>query len=286
VIDAVPKEADWIGKEGGQELPLLSMTQHYYTPWSDNTRLAAAGIPTALFMSWPDRHFHSQFLTEEVIDPAALRRSSVVSGVAAFEIADAGPDRAAAIARTVAGRSVERLTTAGATHAGDGVDDPGDAHDLLDRLAERDVANLRSVLDLAPDSERVETLVADLQADIEAAAERERAALPNTESDGNDGSPVADRTPVRTAEQAARWDGLDYEDLRALADELATADDDAGWRSLRIVCDEVWNFVDGERTVGDIATAVGVEYDLTVEPGAVNRILEGHAESGNLELRG
>jgi hypothetical protein len=286
VMDAVPKEADWIGKEGGQELPLLSMTQHYYTPWSDNTRLAAAGIPTALFMSWPDRHFHSQFLTEEVIDPAALRRSSVVSGVAAFEIADAGSDRAAAIARTVAGRSVERLTAAGATHAGDGVDDPDEAHSRLDRLAERDIANLRSVLGLAPDSERVETLVGDLQADLEAAAERERAALPDAESDGTEQSDVTARTPVRTAEQAARWDGLDYEDLQALADDLAAADDEAGWRSLRIVCDEVWNFVDGERTVGDIATAVSVEYDLTIEPEPVHRILEGHAESGNLELQG
>jgi hypothetical protein len=48
----------------------------------------------------------------------------------------------------------------------------------------------------------------------------------------------------------------------------------------------VWNFVDGERTVGDIATAVSVEYDLTIEPEPVHRILEGHAESGNLELQG
>ena len=81
-----------------------------------------------------------------------------------------------------------------------------------------------------------------------------------------------------------RWTGLEYADLLEIADELNDADPDAGWRSLRVVSDEAWNFVDGERTVGEIADAVGFEFDLRIDPGPVGRILDGHADGGNLRF--
>lgn len=284
LVDLSPKEADWIGKEGGQELPLVSLTQHYYTPWSDNTRFAAADIPAPLFMSWPDRCFHSQLLTEDVIDKRALRRSALVSGVAALELATADDQTAESIAQIVAGRASDRLRRLGSRYTTGDIDDRARRH--LRYVAERDVAALRSAAELADGnvSERLDRLANTVQE----TADQEISAL-NLDSTGLDRPGDANKVPVRTVEDGdalvERWTGLDYEDLLEIADELHEDDPEAGWRSLRVVSDEAWNFVDDERTVGEIADAVGFEFDLEIKPRSIFRILEGHAEGGNLRFK-
>ena len=277
LADQSPKEANWIGKEGGQELPLLSLAQHYYTPWSDNGRFAQYDIPAPLFMSWPDRCFHSQLLTADVIDPAPLRRSALISGVAALELAVATENEAAGIARAVAGRSLRRLQSLGADYAGNGTIR---ARRHVDFIEKRDLEALASVTDLSADAADT---VDELRAQIEETAKQVRTSLDAPTETKRDG--VADLVPIRTTDDlVSRWVGLEYDDLLSIADQLAEADDEAGWRSLRVVSDEAWNFVDGERTVGDIADAVGFEFDLRVEPEPVYRILSGHEDGGNLRF--
>lgn len=292
LADRSPKEADWIGKEGGQDLPLVSLTRGYYTPWSDNTRFAAAGIPAPLFMSWPDRCFHSQLLTPEVIDTRVLRRSALVSGAAAVELATADDRTAASIARLVAGRATDRLRRLGARYATDETTHRARRH--LRYVADRDTRALRTAAALtdADVSDQLDRLVES----VTSVAGQEVAALdvaPETPSgdprDHGHGTATAhDRVPVRTVDGddalVERWTGLEYEDLLEIADSLGRADEDAGWRSLRVVSDEAWNFVDGKRTVGEIADAIGFEFDLRVEPEPVARILEGHAAGGHLRF--
>ncbi len=272
-----PKEADWIGKQGGQELPLLTLKQHYYTPWSDNGRFAALGIPAPLFMSWPDRCFHSQLLTEDVIDPAALRRSALISGVAAVELAAAGATEAESIARIVAGRTVSRLQRIRADY---GADADARVRRHVEYVTDRDIAALTSVSDLSDD---VDDVVNTLAESIRETADTVTNSL---EASGTtDRSEVADLVPVRTTDGlVARWAGLEYADLLDIADELAAADEDAGWRSMRVVSDEAWNFVNDERTVGEIADAVGFEFGLQIEPDPIHRILKGHADADNLRF--
>lgn len=277
LADKSPKEADWIGKEGGQELPLLSLAQHYYTPWSDNSRFAQYDIPAPLFMSWPDRCFHSQLLTADVIDPAALRRSALISGVAALELAVAAEDEAGAIARIVAGRSLQRLQSLGADYAGAATPR---ARRHVEYIKERDIEALGSVTEL---SEDVTETVEELEDQIRRTADQVVDSFDDIEE--SDRGDIAELVPVRTTDDlVGRWVGLEYEDLLEIADQLAEADEDAGWRSLRVVSDEAWNFVDGERTVGDIADSVGFEFSLTVEPGPIYRILGGHEDGGNLRF--
>jgi len=281
LADKSPKEADWIGKEGGQELPLLSFKQHYYTPWSDNTRFASAGIPAPLFMSWPDRCFHSQLLTEDVIDPAALRRSALLSGVAALDLAAADRTEAESIARIVAARSVSRLRRLGADYATGTADDRARRH--LSYVADRDAKAVRRTRELTDVD--IDDTLDDLVSRIRETSRNERESLDVTEAD-DERPDVAERVPVRTSDGpiVERWAGLNYTDLLDIADDLAETDSNAGWRSLRVVSDEAWNFVDGERTVGDIADAVGFEFGLEVEPEPIHRILEGQAERGNLRF--
>jgi len=277
LAEQTPKEADWIGKEGGQELPLLSLAQHYYTPWSDNGRFAQSDIPAPLFMSWPDKCFHSQLLTEDVIDPAALRRSALISGVAALELAIAGEDEAAAIARTVAGRSLSRLQRLGGKYSGRSTPR---AHRHAEYVAQRDTEALSTVTELSDDvTETVSQLESRIQETVDEVGDSFDTPR-ETERTG-----VAELVPVRTTNDlVSRWVGLEYEDLLEIADALADADEEAGWRSLRVVSDEAWNFVNGERTVGEIADAVSFEFDLGVEPEPIYRILEGHETGGNLRF--
>lgn len=275
LADQSPKEADWIGKEGGEELPLLSLKQHYYTPWSDNTRFAQHDIPAPLFMSWPDKCFHSQLLTADVIDPAALRRSALISGVAALELATAGKEEATAIARAVAGRAIQRLHQIGGEYAGDA---PPRARRHVQYVKARDSQALQSVTEL---SGATKATVEELESQVSETAAKVAGSFDIEEQP--DRGEIAELVPVRTTDDlVARWVGLEYEDLLEIADLLAEGDEDAGWRSLRVVSDEAWNFVDGERTVGDIADAIGFEFGLTVEPEPVYRILAGHEEGGNL----
>jgi hypothetical protein len=280
LADVSPKEADWIGKEAGKELPLIQFKQHYYTPWSDNTRFASAGIPAPLFMSWPDRYFHSQKLTEDVIDPAVLRRAGLLSGVAALELADADHHEAKSIGEIVAGRAVQRQSTFSSRYrTTDDVD--AWATRRLEYLVDRDIDAMRSAAELT--DEDVSATFDELEEELRETHERVVSDMPSPSREDPHSS--ADLVPVRTTdERARRWRGLDYEDLLEIADLLAEGDDDAGWESIRVVTDEAWNFIDGERTVGEIADSVGFEFDLRIEIEPIHRLLAGQADTGHLRF--
>jgi hypothetical protein len=285
LIELSPKDANWIGKEGGKELPLVTFTDHYYTPWSDNTRFAAEGLPAPLFMSWPDRGFHSQFLTEKVIDPAALRRCALVSGVAAVQLAAAEAAEASDIARLVARRASLRVTRVAAQYRGDSERDDTRALRHLEYLARRDIDSMRTVRELVLDDERagLEKLLEELELQLRAVRRTESEGF----SSGTEELGTMDHViPVKLSEgRVTRWAGLDYEDLLEIAGQLDAADPRAGWRSLRVVTDETWNFVNGKRTVRDIADYVGFEFDLVIEPEPIWRILKGLQSEGYLEFR-
>ncbi len=283
--DLVPKEADWIGKHGDRGLPLLSMKRHYYTPWSDNVQFASAGIPAPLFMSWPDRCFHSHLLTPDVIDVNALRRTGRISGVAGIELACADLSRASSIAGLVAGRSLDRLHRLQSRYETESaVDSRARRH--LEYVEERDKTALKSVRELTCDPE-IEPIIKGYAADIAAAKKDAEDSLEFESSpDEEKWDSRFDAVPVRTTDGIVdRWAGLSYAELLEIADDLATMDGTAGWRSMRIVADEAWNFVDGERTVAEIADSVGFEFDLTIDPEPIDALLRGHEQAGNLMLK-
>jgi len=277
-----PKEADWIGKEGGKELPLLSLKQHYYTPWSDNMRFAAAGIPAPLFMSWPDRCFHSQLLTEKVIDPAALHRSALISGVAGIELANAAKQTARSIANLVAGKSVDRIRRIGSRYQTEEELDRR-AIEHIKYVSERDIGALESVERLSKDTSET---ISQLHSEIERVTADELDRLVPSQATDEVETPLSSIVPVReTDELVGRWAGLEYQDLLDIAETLNETDENSGWRSLRVISDETWNFVDGNRTVEDIAKSVGFEFDLKIATEPIYQILEGHKEAGNLSFK-
>lgn len=108
VMERAPKDGTWVFADDASIAP-VQFTQAPYTPWSDNHIWAAYGVPSPLIMSWPDLHFHTQFLTADNTDPRVFRRAGVTTALAAYEIADAGAADARAIADEVATRAGFRL---------------------------------------------------------------------------------------------------------------------------------------------------------------------------------
>jgi hypothetical protein len=108
VLERVPKQWGWVGRNEADISPIV-VSSVPYTPWSDNSTWAAHGIPSALFMSWPDEYFHSQLLTAEVTDPAVFAYVGAMVAAAAYEVANAGLAEALWLAQWVFAKSVARL---------------------------------------------------------------------------------------------------------------------------------------------------------------------------------
>jgi hypothetical protein len=108
VLERLPKHWGWVGRDAPDISPVV-VSQVPYTPWSDNSTWAAHGVPSALFMSWPDEYFHSQLLTADVTDPIVFAYTGAMVAGAAYEVADAGPRQAHWLAHWLYAKSAARL---------------------------------------------------------------------------------------------------------------------------------------------------------------------------------
>ena len=285
LMQASPKDAQWVEKDGGLEMSLISFIDLFYTPWSDNTRFGAEKLPAPLFMSWPDRYFHSQLLSADVVDPNVIRRCALVGGVAALELGSAGAEGAARIASTVSARSMERIARTASDYAGAGRNGAKAASHIA-YIVNRDVAAIRSVERLAQGEADLRCELETIQKGLEEVAGRAAGQEPACCCDGSECCGEYDSIiPKRAIEgRAGRWEGLSYQDLLSIGRELEAADKNSGFGALRVIADEAWNFVDGKRSVADIAQAVGFEFDLDIPAHAIYRLFEGLERSGGLKF--
>ena len=108
VLERMPKQWGWVGRNEPDISPIV-VSQVPYTPWSDNSTWAAHGVPSTLFMSWPDEYFHSQLLTVEVTDPSVFAYSGALLAASVYEVAAAGAREADWLAHWLYAKSAERL---------------------------------------------------------------------------------------------------------------------------------------------------------------------------------
>ena len=78
--------------------------------------------------------------------------------------------------------------------------------------------------------------------------------------------------------------GTSYWDLYRISEEMHARDPRMIYDSLRIIADEIWNFVDGNRTVNDIAWEIGAEFDFDLEPKHVLELIKGLEGQGFVRL--
>ena len=108
MLERLPKHWGWVGRDEPDISPIV-VSQVPYTPWSDNSTWAAHGIPSTLFMSWPDEYFHSQLLTVDVTDPVVFAYAGAMVAASAYEVADAGAREALWLAHWLYAKSAARL---------------------------------------------------------------------------------------------------------------------------------------------------------------------------------
>ena len=285
LMESTPKETRWVFSEGDR-IPLVNFTDLPYTPWSDNHYYPAYGVPSPLLMSWPDLYFHTDFLTSDNLDPMVFRRCGITTALAALELAYAGPTEAKAIMREVGNRSQFRLGRI-ALEAGASAGKARTRKRLV-ALAQRDQKAVESTLALASAKEReenpdLESTNSEVQKEI---ADRLRQTLSWLQDD----SPVPEfppgnAVPNRLIERdAPGLVGTGYWDLVRMAREMNARDPNMRYDSLRIIGDEIWNFADGQRSVNEIADAVGAEFDFDLEPRHVLELFQGLADHGFVSL--
>ena len=107
--------------------------------------------------------------------------------------------------------------------------------------------------------------------------------LPESECD--DDNPVGRTVPRRLVERdSPGLAGTDYWTLLNMAEEMQSLDPKMNYDSLLIIGDEVWNFTNGQRTVNDIAFAIGAEFGFDLEPKHVLTLFRGLEQQGYVAL--
>jgi hypothetical protein len=69
-----------------------------------------------------------------------------------------------------------------------------------------------------------------------------------------------------------------------MVEQMQAQDARVVFDSLRPMADELWNFVDGQRTVGAIIEAVCLEFDFDLAPALFIPLVEGMEKTGILTL--
>jgi hypothetical protein len=293
LMERAPKEAPWAYRHGSREISLVHTSTLAYTPWSDNATWSKLGVPALLFMSLPDRYFHTQLLTPDKTDPAVFERCGEVTGAAALLAATAGWPDAAGVMREVAQRGALRLSlllTSATALAQDGRD--ADAARLVDELtwtASRDAAAVRSALALVPEHDAAarrhadalaEQLVAELDAVVAAA--------------GTLGAPAQPMEPDPSETLvASRLDngvphgipGMTYAETVELVSAMADVDPGVGLETLQVIVDELWNLSRERMTLGAMTRTICHEFSLRLSTAHVHRLAEGLRSAGYVALQ-
>jgi hypothetical protein len=311
LMDRVPKDSQWIGRQD-KGMSQVVFTSEPYTPWSDNNRFASFGIPSPLIMSTPSVYFHTQFLTADKMDPQVFRRAGVPTALALYEIADAGPSEAMAIADEVLVRSQFRLRQVSnrAVHRilelTNGPADHGAIRRIarramreLDYCLGRDVGAMASALGLVPGrpsaeaEEQIRACTNTLRQEAGQASSRIQKALAKAgiPLDARSASPRPESDPGHhsTREKSALaaiphkvkpgfTPGLaifSYPELAAISAPMESQDPTYTFYALRVMNDELWNMIDGHRSVAEIAEAVCMEFGFDLEPALFLPLFEG-----------
>ena len=258
---------------------------------------AFVGVPAVTFTNWPDDYIHSSDDDLWQMDATQLERNAVAVAAIAYYIAgaadDEGPSLAAHVQAQGRARHAREIAVASelirqAPAAGRAAAWRRGVSLVREGLA-RERRALQSVLALAPGGTKTRAAVAALAASQAGESTAEAQLLPFwTAITGERAAPALELTS-REAELAARVPTL-VDDVRLHIDQRRKVKRPSRLHSLMAY--EALNFVDGSRSVLDIARAVAAEADAAgewyygrVEVEDVADYLESAAVAGLVTMR-
>ena len=292
VLERLPKQWGWVGRNEADISPIV-VSQVPYTPWSDNSTWAAHGIPSALFMSWPDEYFHSQLLTAQVTDPSVFAYAGALVAASAYEVANAGLSDALWLAQWMYARSAARLYREKQQVVWDSSAASDDAWTAqrMEFLCRRDCEALASLAGLVEAGERpaLDAKVTALQQQLAAVKEQllpatARGPLSVAQPEAAAGLGLASTPRKLKKISTPGLAGMRYEDELGLCHALEQQDVHFTDYVLKPATDEMWNLCDGKRSIEDIATYAALQFNLRVRPEAWLPVFAGWEKAGLIKL--
>jgi hypothetical protein len=295
LVEEAPKEAGWAYREGSREISLVHWSVLPYTPWSDNATWAKLGVPALLFMSLPDRYFHTQLLTPDKTDPVVFERCGRITGAAALAAATTRWPEAADLLAEVGRRTLMRLSALSAQVARlSGEDESEERARLLERIEwilERDGRALRSVVALVGGSDEhrreAKEAIGRIEANLRLVANAVSAPLlppEKTRAQASENGSTEQILKRRSRAVPHGIPGMSYAEMRAAARSMAEVDPGIGPETMQILADEVWNLSTGKWTVAEVTRVLEHEFNLTLRPGDVLRLAEGLQQAEYVDL--
>ena len=293
LIGLLSDELPWAYRGERREIPYVRWKVLPYTPWSDNVTWSKLGVPSLLFMSLPDRYFHTQFLTTDETDPFVFVACGAVLGASAILIADAGWPNTGELLRVVAAHAERRLDDLGLEALAYGEPTRGNAArtlGALDYCTSRDVARLHSTLGLVPERglDEATALVAALERRLRTTAERVRADIAAQYGEFptmRDESGTSTVIPVPSGLRSPHGvPGFTYADMTRLVQEMRGYDPTVVVESLQVVVDGIWSRCDGTADIAAITRSVGHEFEFNLSPEHVYRLVSGLERDGFVRL--
>lgn len=77
---------------------------------------------------------------------------------------------------------------------------------------------------------------------------------------------------------------IPYTEQARIAEQMQSQDPSFLFYALRVMNDEVWNFIDGQRSIGEIAESVCMEFRFELEPGLFLPLVQELVDRGLLRL--
>jgi len=257
----------------------LGTREHYdarVVPFHNNTdhqvfTSSIVGVPAVTFTNWPDDYIHSSDDDLWQMDATQLKRNALAVAASAWYLATADDARGPALAAQVLARGQERLGRELAV-AADIIEGaaPADRSSawtratwLLREGVRREQQVLQSVAVLVPGGARTAAAIVALSKVLPGADGVDARLLPYwTAITGETVAPAAAKAAAKEDELSGKVPVL-VDDVRGFLDKRSSAKRPPALHPLMAF--EVLNFVNGSRSVLDIAHAVAAEADAAGE---------------------
>ena len=209
---------------GSDDAFYIKIDKHYGS--SDHVTYMQHGVPSVMFITWPDNWYHSSQDTPDKQDPTQYKRAAVVAVGAAAVLATGGDELAARIVSENLARGAERM---------------GDSHrkGLAYMADARDGASL-------PIAYKEATVAIRHQAGVEKAVVRSARTLFDSPADGEKKlqafEPLIDRRAAALLDEAKAAYALQAAQRHVAASEAATTADERDAASLVVECVHGSNF--------------------------------------------
>jgi hypothetical protein len=79
--------------------------------------------------------------------------------------------------------------------------------------------------------------------------------------------------------------GLSFDEMAELMAGMHRDEARTNWETLRILADELWNFADGRRTLGEVADAICFEFGVEIHPRHFFTLARGPQKAGVFTLQ-